>query len=133
MLNLGLAFTGGGLALLRQMHLPVHFRKRTVQFHQLLTELGLDKDAQSVSAFGAREIAAGSGLLSPVRPGPWLWMRVGGDLMDAFALRTAVNRDNPRRRIAIAATGVLGLIAIVDFALAFHASTHRRENEQAAA
>jgi hypothetical protein len=95
--------------------------------------LGLDKDAESVSAFGAREIAAGSGLLSPVRPGPWLWMRVGGDLMDAFALRTAVHRDNPRRRVAIAATAVLALIAMADFALAFHASTHRHEDEKAAA
>jgi hypothetical protein len=95
--------------------------------------LGLDKDAEAVSAFGAREIAAGSGLLSPVPPGPWLWMRVGGDLMDAFALRTAVHRDNPRRRVAIAATAVLALIAIADFALAVHASTHRRESEEAAA
>ena len=72
-------------------------------------------------------------LLSPVRPGPWLWMRVGGDLMDAFALRTAVHRDNPRRRVAIAATAVLGLIAVADVVLALHASTHRREDEQAAA
>jgi hypothetical protein len=95
--------------------------------------LGLDKDAESVSAFGAREIAAGAGLLSPVRPGPWLWMRVGGDLMDAFALRTAVHRDNPRRKVAIAATTVLGLIAVADLILAFHASTHRHEDEQAAA
>lgn len=95
--------------------------------------LGLDKDAEAVSAFGAREIAAGAGLLSPVRPGPWLWMRVGGDLMDAFALRTAVSRDNPRRRYAIAATAVLSLIALADLVLAVHASTHRGENEQAAA
>lgn len=95
--------------------------------------LGLDHDAESVSAFGAREIAAGSGLLSPVRPGPWLWMRVGGDLMDAFALRHAIRRDNPHRRLALAAAAVLGLIAITDMALAFHASTHRHENEEAAA
>jgi hypothetical protein len=95
--------------------------------------LGLDKDAESVSAFGAREIAAGAGLLSPVPPGPWLWMRVGGDLMDAFSLRGAVGRENPRRRFAVAATAVLGLIAVADFVLALHASTHHRENEQAAA
>ena len=95
--------------------------------------LGLDHDAESVSAFGAREIAAGSGLLSPVRPGPWLWMRVGGDLMDAFALRHAISRENPRRRLALGAMAVLGLIAITDMVLAFHASTHRHENEEAAA
>jgi hypothetical protein len=95
--------------------------------------LGLDHDAEAVSAFGAREIAAGSGLLSPVRPGPWLWMRVGGDLMDAFALRHALSLDNPRRPFALAAAGVLALIAVTDGLLAFHASTHRHENREAAA
>lgn len=96
-------------------------------------ELGLDHDAETVSAFGAREIAAGAGLLSPVPPSPWLWMRVGGDLMDAFALRKAVRGDNPRRHIALAATAVLGLIALADVLLAFHASTNRHDDEQAAA
>lgn len=95
--------------------------------------LGLEHGPEDVAAFGAREIAAGSGLLSPVRPGPWLWMRVGGDLMDAFALRHALSRENPRRPYAMAAAAVLGLIAITDFALAFHASTHKRENREAAA
>ena len=95
--------------------------------------LGLDHDVEMVSAFGAREIAAGSGLLSPVRPGPWLWMRGGGDLMDAFALRRAVLPDNPKRPLALAATAVLALIAATDIALAWHATTHRRENQAAAA
>ncbi len=117
---LGLASLGLGIA-------------AVVAPEQFARALGLDKDAESVSAFGAREIAAGSGLLSPVRPGPWLWMRVGGDLMDAFALRHAIGRDNPRRHVAIAATAVLGLIAAADFMLALHASLHRHEDEQAAA
>lgn len=117
---LGLASLGLGIA-------------AVVAPEQFARALGLDKDAESVSAFGAREIAAGSGLLSPVRPGPWLWMRVGGDVMDAFALRHAVHRDNPRRNIAIAATAVLGLIAVADVILALHASIHRHEDQQAAA
>lgn len=95
--------------------------------------LGLDKDAETVSAFGAREIAAGAGLLAPVRPGRWLWMRVGGDVMDALALHEAIRHDNPRRGAALAATGVLALIAMADLALAVHATANRNEDRAAAA
>ena len=42
--------------------------------------LGLEAELESISAFGTREIASGAGLLSPVKPGPWFWARVGGDL-----------------------------------------------------
>lgn len=96
-------------------------------------QLGLDKDAETVSAFGAREIAAGAGLLAPVRPGKWLWMRVGGDVMDALALHEAIRHDNPRRHIALGATVILVLIAVADLALAVHATTHRGEDRAAAA
>lgn len=95
--------------------------------------LGLNRTTQSVSAFGAREIAVGSGLLSPVRPGPWLWLRVGEDLVDAISLRDAISRDNPRRRFAMAAMGVLSLIAVVDLIVATHAATHPVQEAQAAA
>lgn len=94
--------------------------------------LGLDADEQSVSAFGAREIASGSGLLSPVKPGPWFWMRVGGDVMDLAALGKAVNRDNPRRHWAMGATALVAAIAIIDFAVAAHATLNKRENAEAA-
>jgi hypothetical protein len=94
--------------------------------------LGLDADEQSVSAFGAREIASGSGLLSPVKPGPWFWMRVGGDVMDLAALGKAVNRDNPRRHWAMGAAALVAAIAVIDFAVAAHATLNKRENAQAA-
>jgi hypothetical protein len=94
--------------------------------------LGLDFDPDAMSAFGAREIAAGSGLLSPVKPGPWLWMRVGGDVMDLAALGGAVKRDNPRRAVAAAVTVVVGVITILDLALAARATLNKRENEAAA-
>jgi hypothetical protein len=95
--------------------------------------LGLDHDAESVSAFGAREIAAGSGLLSPVRPGPWLWMRVGGDVMDLVALGKANTSSNPRRWVAAAAAAVVGGIVILDVILAAHATLHPHEDRVAAA
>ena len=94
--------------------------------------LGMDADDQAISAFGAREIAAGSGLLSPVKPGPWFWIRVGGDIMDLAALGKAVRRDNPRRKIAIGAVAVVATIAVIDFVAASRATLNKRENAEAA-
>ena len=95
--------------------------------------LGLTFDDQAMSAFGAREIASGAGLLSPVPPGPWFWMRAGGDLMDLAVLGRAIGRDNPRRKIAYAAFAAVAAIAVVDLAIAIHAARNRREERAAAA
>ncbi|MDP3173470.1 MAG: hypothetical protein Q8M88_03440 [Phenylobacterium sp.] len=95
--------------------------------------VGLDAEAEAMSAFGAREIASGAGLLSPVKPAPWFWMRVGGDVMDLFALRSALRPDNPRRQVAIGFTAVIVAIAAIDVAMALHASTNRRDNAEASA
>lgn len=95
--------------------------------------LGLQLEDDAMSAFGAREIASGAGLLSPVKPGPWFWMRVGGDVMDMAALAKSVNSDNPRRKYAIAALATVAGIAIIDLVMAAQATLDRRENEAAAA
>lgn len=94
--------------------------------------LGLQADEEAVSAFGAREIASGAGLLSPVKPGPWFWMRVGGDVMDLAALGRALGRDNPRRHIAALVAATVAGIAIIDTIMAVKALTDKRENERAA-
>ena len=94
--------------------------------------VGLTSDEETVAAFGAREIAAGAGLLSPVRPGPWLWLRVGGDAMDLITLARATGRENPRRGAAMAAAAVVGAIVAVDILLAAHAALNRHEDEAAA-
>lgn len=95
--------------------------------------LGLRFDQQAMSAFGAREIASGAGLLSPVKPGPWFWMRAGGDLLDLTALARAIGRDNPRKKVAYAAFAAVAAIAVIDIAIAIHATTNRREEAKAAA
>jgi len=95
--------------------------------------LGLDADAEAISAFGAREIASGSGLLSPVKPAPWFWMRLGGDVMDLFALGGATKRDNPRRHVAAGFTAVVAAIALFDLAMALQASFDKGDNARAAA
>lgn len=95
--------------------------------------LGLQADEEAVSAFGAREIASGAGLLSPVKPGPWFWMRVGGDVMDLAAVGRALGRDNPKRAIAGVVAALVAGIAVIDTILAVEALLDKRENERAAA
>lgn len=94
--------------------------------------LGLDAEPETVSAFGAREIASGAGLLSPVKPGPWFWARVGGDVMDLAALRSALRRDNPQRMVAAAVAATVAGIAVIDILMAIEATRDRRANEAAA-
>ncbi|WP_332773763.1 hypothetical protein [Phenylobacterium sp.] len=94
---------------------------------------GLQFEDEAMGAFGAREIASGAGLLSPVKPGPWFWMRVGGDVMDITALARALDRGNPRRKYAIAALATVASIAILDIAMAAQATMNKRENAEAAA
>jgi hypothetical protein len=95
--------------------------------------LGLQADEEAVSAFGAREIASGAGLLSPVKPGPWFWMRVGGDVMDLAALGRALGKDNPRRHIAAAVAATVAAIGVIDVIMAVEALVDKRENARAAA
>jgi hypothetical protein len=44
-------------------------------------------------AFGARELAAGIGILSNDRPTGWVWSRVAGDVMDLSMMGTAMTKD----------------------------------------
>jgi len=94
--------------------------------------LGMKADPAMMSAFGAREVAAGSGLLSPVEPGPWLWMRVGGDVMDLAALGGAMSPRNPKRKLVAAVAAVVGVITIIDLAMAARSVLEDEENEAAA-
>lgn len=99
---------------------------------RLSRALGLQQDEEAVSAFGAREIASGAGLLSPVKPGPWFWMRVGGDVMDIASISKALKPSNPKRHIAgLVALTVVG-IAVVDTLMAVQALVDKEENERAA-
>lgn len=94
--------------------------------------LGLESEPETMTAFGARELASGAGLLSPVKPGPFFWMRVAGDVIDMSALAKAVRRENPRRTYAAALLGLVAAIAIVDLAAAAHATLNKRADARAA-
>jgi hypothetical protein len=86
--------------------------------------VGLDSGPEKVAAFGARELAAGAALLSPVKPSPFLWTRVLGDGLDLYAIGSALRKPNARKAVlAAAAAGVLA-ITVLDFVVAAEA-THR--------
>ena len=64
--------------------------------------------------FGARELATGLGILQHRdRPAPWIWARVGGDLLDLGMLGLALRRSNGSRdRVGAAAAAVAGVTAL---------------------
>src|SRR6476661_7050684 len=78
----------------------------------LCRSLDVDCDEKLVQAFGARGVAAGLGILSQRNPGPWLWGRVAGDLVDLGALAAAVRISGRRPVVGAAIASVLGLTAL---------------------
>jgi hypothetical protein len=67
-----------------------------------------------VRAFGAREVAAGVGILSQRNNrAPWLWSRVAGDALDLGTLFAAL-RGNRRRAMLAAAIGSVAAVTVLD-------------------
>ena len=76
-------------------------------------------------ALGARELAAGVGLLLPRRPGRFLWSRVAGDVVDLALLggAMALDRRTDSDRASLALAAVAGVTALDTWA------TLRRQDE----
>jgi uncharacterized membrane protein len=77
--------------------------------------IGIDDDRgrDAMRMVGAREVAAGLGILSRPRPAGWMWTRVAGDVMDLALLRGAYEqRSRERGRTAAATAAVLGITAL---------------------
>ncbi|HEY7169504.1 MAG TPA: hypothetical protein VH417_01585 [Vicinamibacterales bacterium] len=74
--------------------------------------LDVDCDETLVQAFGAREMAAGLGILSQRNPGPWLWGRVAGDAVDLSALAAALRVSGRRAMVGAALASVAGITAL---------------------
>ena len=71
---------------------------------------GDDDDRTAMMAIGMRELASGIGILAQGRPGPAVWSRVGGDVMDLALLGRAFNSDrSDRNRLAVATLAVAGV------------------------
>lgn len=66
-------------------------------------------------AYGARELAAGLGILTTRRPALWLWARVAGDALDLATLGATIARadsDEDRAKAVTATTAVAGVTAL---------------------
>jgi hypothetical protein len=75
--------------------------------------LGMEERAELLRGYGAREIVAGVGILAQEDPTPWLWGRVGGDVLDLGTLAMGLGRSNPQRgNVAIALGAVAGVTAL---------------------
>jgi hypothetical protein len=81
--------------------------------HSLARFLGMEERSELIRAYGAREIVTGIGILSQDDPTPWMWGRVGGDVLDLATLATAFGRDNPQSgNVGIAVAAVAGVTAL---------------------
>ncbi|HEX5817912.1 MAG TPA: SRPBCC family protein [Gemmatimonadales bacterium] len=92
-----------------------------------------DRTAYAMRAMGARELASGIGILAQARPTPWLWARVGGDVMDLALLgRNLDARRNGRGRL-VAATAAVAAVTALDLLasqqLSSEASAERLDEE----
>ncbi len=79
--------------------------------------LGLKGKETFLQTCGAREIAAGIGILTSREPSmraKWVWSRVAGDAVDIAGLAMACRNDNPRRHVAAAALGMVGMVTMID-------------------
>lgn len=85
---------------------------------RLAHALGMPERAGLLRAYGMRGIVTGIGILAGGRQAPWLWGRVGGDLLDLVTLAPALGPDNPRRTTAAVATAAVAGTAAADFACA---------------
>lgn len=78
-----------------------------------------------VRACGVRAVVNGAGLLASRHPLPWLWGRVGGDVIDMAALASGL--QGPRSGGAAVALTAVAAVTVVDVLAARSLSTRRRE------
>ncbi len=64
--------------------------------------------------YGARELAAGFGILSQSNPSGWLWGRVAGDVLDISSLCKAMTTDDNDRGKSIATAAALIGVTLAD-------------------
>jgi hypothetical protein len=81
---------------------------------RMLSErLGIEGKESLLRFYGARELAAGVGILMSDNPSPWIWGRVAGDTLDLATLATGLDEQNPRKgNVAIALAAVAGVTAL---------------------
>lgn len=98
----GLGWFSIGLGLVELLAPQVLTRRLGQEGHEPVTRL-----------YGVREVVTGIGLLTAKDRAPWLWSRVGGDVLDAATLlagrRRGSARDNNLRLALFAMIGIAAL------------------------
>lgn len=71
--------------------------------------LGMDGHETLIRAYGVRELATGIAILTSPDPEPFVWGRVGGDVLDLATLATGLEGDNPQKgNVGVAIGFVVG-------------------------
>jgi uncharacterized membrane protein len=82
-------------------------------FSQTIGLPGRPENETVVRLVGARELIAAAGLLASKNPAPWVWMRVGGDLMDLALLgRASTGGVAEQDRLNGALAGTVAVTAV---------------------
>jgi hypothetical protein len=79
---------------------------------KLARYLGVPGNEGLIRACGAREIATGIGLLMTDDPKPWIYGRIGGDVLDLAGLGMSIEKGTEQVNAAIAAGAVAGITAL---------------------
>jgi hypothetical protein len=75
--------------------------------------LGMEERTELIRLYGARELATGIAILWQDDPTPWVWGRVGGDVLDLGTLAIGLGQGNPQRQnVGLAIAAVAGVMAL---------------------
>lgn len=74
--------------------------------------VGARNHSALVRGYGLRELTAGIGILASNQRAPWLWARVGGDVLDLVALARTAKSTRRKGKAAFAIASVAGVTAL---------------------
>ncbi len=92
----------------------------------LARTLGMAGSEKLIAGYGVREIGAGIGILSSHDPKPWLWGRVGGDVLDIGTLATGITAGNRQKANIMAVLGAVIGVTVLDVLCAVSLGGSRR-------
>lgn len=90
---------------------------------------GDSKTNKILRFYGARELAAGIGILSGVGRPAWLWARVAGDAVDLSSLGKAMASSENNRALAIASTIAVTGVTVADVCCAMQLTNQQNGEE----
>jgi hypothetical protein len=91
--------------------------------------VGLPGKENVLRAIGVRAIATGVGILMSRDPEPWIWGRVGGDMLDLGTLSAGLRPDNSNRIGTVVAMLAVAQVTATDVACAGALRRERRARE----